>query len=159
MSREQIFYGKRLKAIRERVGLTQKNIASLLGVRENCYNQYESEYVIIPIKHLNTICNYFNVSLDYIFEFTKERNYPNINKEIDLKIIGQKLKEFRKENNLTQEKVAKFLNIDQPTWSIYEKGKSLIGTPFLYAICSKYNISADYLLGKIDTNTLKKMYK
>ena len=26
----------------------------------------------------------------------------------------------------------------------------LIATPFLYTICKKYNISADYLLGKID---------
>ena len=31
-----------------------------------------------------------------------------------------------------------------------EKGKYLISIPFLYTICKKYNISADYLLGKID---------
>ena len=146
-----MIYGKRLKSIRERIGLTQKEIASLLGVRENCYNQYESEYVIIPIKHLITLCNYYNVSLDYIFEFTEERNYSNINKDIDLKIVGDRLKNWRKEKGFTQVKIAEFLKIDQPTWSIYEKGKNLIGTPFLYTICKKYNISADYLLGKIDT--------
>ena len=39
-----------------------------------------------------------------------------------------------------------YLSMSDP----YEKGKTLILTSFLYTICKKYNISADYLLGKID---------
>ena len=65
-------------------------------------------------------------------------------------LCSKRLNEFRKENHLTQTKISGFLHIDQPTWSIYEAGKNLIGTPFLYDICKKYHISADYLLGKID---------
>ena len=42
------------------------------------------------------------------------------------------------------------LNTVHPVISNYESGKFLIATPFLYTICKKYNISADYLLGKID---------
>ena len=34
--------------------------------------------------------------------------------------------------------------------SDYENKKKFIPTPFLYQICKKYHISADYLLGKID---------
>ena len=33
-------------------------------------------------------------------------------------------------------------------------GKNIIATPFLYTICKKYNISADYLLGKTNTKKL-----
>ena len=33
----------------------------------------------------------------------------------------------------------------------YEKGKYIIATTYLYQICKRYNISADYLLGKIDS--------
>ncbi len=43
------------------------------------------------------------------------------------------------------------LNTVHPVITNYENGKHLIATPFLYTICSKYNISADYLLGKIDS--------
>ena len=153
MSREQIFYGKRLKAIRESANLSQKELANILGIAQQTYNHYEVQENIIPLKHLNFLANYYNVSIDYILGLSETSHISK--EEIDAITCGKRLKEFRKENNLTQEKVAKFLNIDQPTWSIYEKGKSLIGTPFLYAICNKYNISADYLLGRIDKNTLK----
>ena len=74
----------------------------------------------------------------------------NTNLNIDIHKIGQNLKEFRKENKLNQEKLAEFLNIGKGTIADYERGRYLIATPFLYQICKKYNISTDYLLGKID---------
>ena len=104
----------------------------------------------MPLKYLNQLCNYFDVSFDYIFSFTDKCCYQQQNKEINRTEIGKRLKEFRKENNLTQEKLASILNTVHPVISNYEKGKFLIALPFLYTICKKYNISADYLLGKID---------
>ena len=103
-----------------------------------------------PIKHLNTLCNYFDVSLDYIFSFTNIKQYPN-NKNIDLILLAKRIKETRKENKLTQIKLANILNVANGTVANYETARYLIATPFLYTICKKYNISADYLLGKIDT--------
>ena len=145
-----MFYRNRLREIREAQRISQKQLGDLLHIRENAYSQYETEYVIIPLKHLNTLCNYFNCSLDYLFGFTDEYNYQVSNKEIDLKFAGQRLKEFRKENKLTQVKLATFLNTVHPVITNYEKGKHLISTPFLYQICQKYHISADYLLGKTE---------
>ena len=139
-----------LKILRERKGLTQTEVGNLLNIDRSQYGKYETEYVIIPLKHLNTLCNYFNCSLDYLFGFTDEYNYQVSNKEIDLKFAGQRLKEFRKENKLTQVKLATFLNTVHPVITNYEKGKHLISTPFLYQICQKYHISADYLLGKTE---------
>ena len=78
-----------------------------------------------------------------------EENKNSIN-EIDPIKVGQRLKEFHKENKITQVKLANMLNTVQPVIANYEKGKYLISIPFLYTICKKYNISADYLLGKID---------
>ena len=143
-------YIKKLKELREKEKITQSKLSSLLKIHEYVYGQYEREYVIIPLKHLNTLCNYFNCSLDYIFGFTNEYNYQLINKEINLEFAGKRLKEFRKEQKLTQVKLATLLNTVQPVIANYEKGKHLIATPFLYQICQKYHISADYLLGKID---------
>ena len=143
-------YKERLKNIRDNKETLQKDIAKILNIKDNTYSEYENEYKIIPIKHLSKICNYFNVSLDYIFNFTNKENYSNIRKEINKELTRNRLKELRKENNLTQEKLAKIINVAKSTISDCERMSTTLATPFLYDICKKYNISADYLLGKID---------
>ena len=60
-------YMDRLRELRNNRNITQATLSSLLEIHEYVYGQYEREYVIIPLKHLNTLSNYFNVSLDYIF--------------------------------------------------------------------------------------------
>ena len=145
-----MIYGKRLKDLREEKGLKQYEIAELLNFHKNGYGQFERETTLLPIKHLNTLCNYFGVSLDYIFDFTSKIKYSNAKADIDLNIVKNRLKEFRKENNLSQEKLASILNVAKGTIGNYESSRSLIATPFLYTICKKYNISADYLLGKTE---------
>ena len=136
--------------MRENRGLKQYEVANLLNIYKGVYNEYEKEYVIIPIKHLVSLCNYFNVYLDYVFEFTNVSNYIECQKDIDKILSGDRLKLFRKENKLTQDKLAKILNISRTTIAEYERGTNIIATPFLYTICKKYKISADYLLGRTD---------
>lgn len=145
-----MLYKDRLKRLREEKELTQAFLAELLNIHEFVYGQYEREYTIMPIRHLNTLSNYFNVSVDYLFSFSLEKNYGNIRSSIDLNIVALRLKEFRKENKLTQESLAQLLNVVKGTVGNYESDRALIATPFLYEICKKYKISADYLLGKID---------
>lgn len=145
-----MIYSEKLIELRENKFIKQYDIAKVLDIHKGAYNQYETEHVIIPIKHLNTLCNYFDVSIDYIFGFNISKKYKNYKKDIDKKIVGENLKLFRKENKITQEKLAKELNVSRTTITEYERGTNLIATPFLYTICKKYNISADYLLGKID---------
>jgi len=141
----------KLKLIRERNGITQEVLAKVLNISVTCYSHYECNDDTIPIKHLNTLCNYFNVSLDYVFSFSDVKNYINSKNDIDLKIVSLRLKEFRKGNKLTQEKLAEFLKVVKGTIGNYESARALIATPFLYEICKKYKISADYLLGKVDS--------
>ncbi len=143
-------YGKKLKELREESSISQKTIADSIGIERSSYNQFEQQYDIIPINRLNQIANYFNTSIDFILDLTNNKNYENSKQDLDINISKVRLKEFRKENNLTQEKLAKFLQASQSTIAYFEKGRNLIATPFLYEICKKYNISADYLLGKID---------
>ncbi len=146
-------YKDRIKFLRERYGYTQKNIADILKIDRGLYAQYEIEYSIIPIKHLIKIANYFKVSIDYIFSFT-DKMEKVIPKEIDKKLSGKRIKELRKSLKLTQTEFVNHLNINQSTIAEYERGTNLIATYSLYSICKKYNISADYLLGRIDKNTI-----
>ena len=143
-------YGTIIKKLREEQNKTQQEIASILGIARQTYNHYEIQDSIIPLKHLNNLANYYNVSIDYIFELTKQRKYLNFKKEININLSKERLKSFRKEQKLTQVKLANILNTFHTVIVDYEHGKNLIATPFLYTICKKYKISADYLLGKIN---------
>ena len=143
-------YGNKLKELRENNHIKQIDLCKILKITNNTYSNYETEYQIIPIKHLNTICNFYNVSLDYIFSFTDIKQYTDNKKEIDKKFAGERLKKFRKKYQIKQQELSNLLNIGYGTISGYETCRYLIATPFLYTICKKYNISADYLLGKID---------
>ena len=145
-----MIYGEKIKALRERIGISQKQIADLINVERSAYNHYEKEHIIIAIKHLNTICNYLEVSIDYIFSLSENKFYTNTRQEIDKMLSAQRIKEFRKGLKLTQVGLAKILNVGQSTIAEYERGTNIIATPFLYTICKTYNISADYLLGRID---------
>lgn len=143
-------YSIRLKELREKNKKLQKDLAQLLEIDINTYGPYERENDTIPIKYLNILCNYFDVSIDYIFDFTNQPQYPNSIKAIDKKISGTRLKEFRKSNKITQTELGEVLKCSYGTIAGYERGRYLIATPFLYDICKNYKISADYLLGKID---------
>ncbi len=143
-------YKDKMNEIRTSKDISQKEIAKVLAISPFTYSHYETQDAIIPIKHLNTFCNYFDVSIDYFFNLTDKIKYSPSNKEINLTLSGKRLKEIRKENKLTQEKLSKILNVARTIITEYEKGNFPIATHSLYTICKKYNISADYLLGKID---------
>ena len=124
-------YGTIIKKLREEQNKTQQEIASILGIARQTYNHYEIQDSIIPLKHLNNLANYYNVSIDYIFELTKQRKYSNFKKEININLSKERLKAFRKEQKLTQVKLANILNTFHTVIVDYEHGKNLIATPFL----------------------------
>lgn len=140
----------RLKDIREEHELKQKEVASLLGVSRSVYAMWETEHDFIPILRLNNFCNIFKISLDYALELTNIKNYPNSKKEIDYLKLTERLKNLRKENHLTQDKLSQKLNITRSLISKYENNNNLILTSFLIEYSKYFNISCDYLVGKID---------
>ena len=144
-------YGIRLFQLRDRMGLTKVEMANLLKISDSLYSRYEKEKQTIPIKHLNELCNYFDVSLDYIFGFSDERKYKHYKAKINLHLSAERLKKLRKENGLTQLKLSEILNTDNSMISKYERALYPIATSFLFDLCKKYHISADYLLGKTNS--------
>ncbi len=141
-------YGIYMKKIRILNDKNQIDIAKILNISAYTYSHYETQDAIIPLKHLIKFCDYFKVSLDFIFNFTDKMKYKNL-KNYET-ITKNNLKVYRKLNNITQKQLAKELNITQSAISEYEKGHKMISTPVLYSICQKYHISADYLLGRIE---------
>lgn len=141
----------RVKEIRLEKKLTQKNIAEILNIRKETYTQFETmKRDIFPIKKFNELANYFNVSMDYLLKLSNKKQILLNNLQLDSINIGKRLKEIRKENNLYQETLANEIGVTIALISEYENGKRLLSLPFAYVICKKYNISIDWLYGKIN---------
>ena len=141
---------ERLFFLREEKDLTQEDIGKILNVSRVAISQWETSKEIIPLEQLNAYANYFNVSLDYIVQISNVKEYKIINKSLDPKIVGKRLLYIRHKFGITQEELANNLNTTHSTISAYETGKTLILTVFAYQICVKYNVSMDWLCGRVD---------
>ncbi len=140
-----------IKFMREEEGIPQKEIAKKLGVSRSTYSLWELEINMIPLPRLVELCKIYSCSIDYILGLNKRlKKYPNMKYDINRNLCSKRLKEIRKEHKYTQDKIAKKLNTDNGVISRYESGKTLILTSFLMEYAKIFNISSDYLLGKID---------
>lgn len=59
----------------------------------------------------------------------------------------QRLKDLREDNDLTQEELAKLLNMKREQYRRYEAGINEIKASHIIMFAKFYNVSADYILG------------
>ena len=149
---------KRLKLLREEKELKQYDLANLLNIDNTTYSGWETGKDTITLRNLNKLCNYYDVSIDYLLNLTDIRNYKIINKEIELKVVGKNLRTMRKELNLLQKDIFNLLNTTSSTYSAYETGKVLMQTTFIYMIAKEYGYSIDWLLGKTTNKKYEKAH-
>ncbi len=142
---------ERLYFLREENDLTQREMGKIIGVSRAAISQWENTKEIIPLEKLNIYANYFKVSMDYIVGFSNIKKAKIVEDKpvLDRKVIGKKLLEIRKKNQVTQSQLAQILNTSHSTISAYENGKTLILTTFAYQICLKYGVSMDFLCDRI----------
>jgi len=134
-------------SLRKNQELSQRTMANLLNVSKSTYARWETGEEIIPLKHLVNLCNYFKVTMNYIFNLSSNNDFNKYDytKKINKKEIGEKIKSIRKKENLTQYELALLFNTSQSTISAYESGKTLLLTTFAYQLSKKFNISLDSL--------------
>lgn len=58
----------RLRGMREDNDMTQAQIAKVLGTSQTMYARYERGANEMPIRHLVTLCTFYNVSADYFLD-------------------------------------------------------------------------------------------
>ena len=140
---------ERLYFLREKCDLTQEQMGKIVGVKKFSISNWEKTKEIIPLEKLNIYSNYFNISLDYILNLSDNpKSNLNTNHILDKSDIGNRLKQLRIKNNLSQREMAKILNTTQSAVWSYETGKTLILTAFAYQICKHFNVSMDWICGK-----------
>lgn len=65
-------YIQRIRDLREDNDMKQSEIAMILKTTQRVYSRYETGINEMPIRHIITLCRYYNVSADYILGFTDE---------------------------------------------------------------------------------------
>ena len=61
-----MYYYQRIRDLREDHDLSQTDIAKILDMKQQQYSNYESGRREIPVHHLITLADYYNVSIDYL---------------------------------------------------------------------------------------------
>jgi len=60
--------GAKIKALRKRDDITQERLSDALGVTSQAVSRWESENGYPDIEYIAPIANFFNVTIDYLFD-------------------------------------------------------------------------------------------
>ena len=71
--------GKQIKALRNRDGVTQDRLADALGVTSQAISKWENEIGYPDIEYIVPIANFFNVTIDALFEHDRSESESKIN--------------------------------------------------------------------------------
>jgi transcriptional regulator with XRE-family HTH domain len=66
--------GERLKQVRQKAGLKQKEMAALFGLKMPGYNRIERDKVKLTLDHLITLKKKFGISLDWLITGETEKS-------------------------------------------------------------------------------------
>ena len=69
-------FTEKLRGLREDNDLTQEKIAAVLGTSQTMYARYERGANEMPIRHLITLCKFYNVSADYFLDTVPNHSRP-----------------------------------------------------------------------------------
>ena len=162
-------FSLRLKELRIKNGMYQKDVAKILGIERTTYVKYETGVTEPDIKTLIKLADIFNVTLDYLLgrstsstasgspspegKATIQQNEsPLTNKELALievkNMFSLRLKGLRVDKKLTQIQLAQELNVSIGAVGNWEAGKRMPDYSALLKIADYFLVSVDYLLGR-----------
>ncbi|MCT3091767.1 helix-turn-helix transcriptional regulator [Lactococcus lactis] len=132
-------FAEQLKTLRKINGITQKELAEKLKIKQNSYSDWENGKSEPNIEMLVRIADYFDVSLDYLMG----GKMKNITEAFSLC-----LKKIRMKRKLSQKQIAEELKISQQQYSKWEGGIITPNAETLVRLADYFDVSVDYLLGR-----------
>ncbi|WP_083122541.1 helix-turn-helix domain-containing protein [Megasphaera sp. DISK 18] len=132
----KIKLGDKLKKLREKKGLMQRDVCLALKIEQSTLANYENNRRIPSLDVLIALADYYGTSLDYLAGRTDESTIP----------FSLLFKQLREQHGLTQYQLGQKLNISPSAIGMYEQGRRLPDIPILIKIASYFGTSLDYLL-------------
>ena len=135
--------GDKLRKLRTDNQLTQKEFAQIFGLSDARYSQYETGRRTPDLETLASFAKYYGVSLDYITGFSD----LIASNTTTSKIFGKRLRQLRREYNMTQADLGEKLGVGKTTISNYETGNSYPDNENILKLSKIFEVTTDYLLG------------
>lgn len=63
-------------------------------------------------------------------------------------MLGQRIKDLRKQKHISQTELGKFVGVSQTTVTAWENGRAEPSSAFLSKLADLFNVTTDYLLGR-----------
>ncbi len=136
--------GDRIKELRVKHGLTQRDIAALLDVSPSTVGMYEQNRREPDANTLVKISEHFDVSTDYLLG-TPEKNEPSSSSPISG--FGMLMRQVREEKGITVEKMAVDLGMSASLLIGIEAKSVPPSFNAAIKIANYLEVSIDYLLG------------
>lgn len=150
--------GDKLRALRDKHNMTAQELADKLGVTAPAISMWERNKREIDNSTLLRIATIFNVTTDYLlgapaFKPTLSKHDElDIQKRLNTPEIGNRIKNLRKQYNMTQDELGYKITATKSMISLWENGKRKIDTTTLSKLAKIFNVSTDYLINGNNTN-------
>lgn len=155
-------FSKRVKELREEEGSSLEEVATKIGLDTQTYASLEGRSHALTLDALKWVSNYFDVTIAYLVGETNVRQFTDDKQEVykvpqeearALELdntanttFGERLRQVRELEGLTQVEMAEALNVSQPAYVEWEKGRTQ-PTPDKFPLIAKVlNTSIVYLL-------------
>ncbi|MCW2278558.1 helix-turn-helix domain-containing protein [Heliophilum fasciatum] len=151
-------FGKKLRSMREKAGLTQKELADAIGVGESTISFYESDKREPGKDVLLKLVNTLNVSLDYLYgridspHLGDHGNAASTHEaRPDVSVFASRLRAGLAAVSLTPEEASVECKVTLGyLQQLMTEPPSLPGISTLYKLAEMIGVTADYLAGYTD---------
>lgn len=82
-----MYYTDRMNWLRDIKNITQKEIAAYLGIKQQQYARYEKGINVMPVTYLIKLCQFYNISADYILGLTSRIETINTENEKEKELV------------------------------------------------------------------------
>ena len=146
--------GEKIKTFRNRLNITQQELADLSGISLRALSNYEKGSRIPPLEIMIRIAKALNVDIKDLDEKSPLVDYYD-------DILGKKIKLYRKYKSLTQKQLADKIGVSEITIRRYESNQKEPKHNTLIKIAEALDISIKELIDyeDIKTNNLAKLQR
>lgn len=144
VAKPNISFAECLKEARKLSGLSQQAIADKLGISNQAYSRWETGKFEPNLESLKKLAKVLNTSPNYLLGYNQTESIAKAIPQENT--FPKRLKELRKLANLTQVEMAEALNVSQPAYVDWEKGRTQPTLDKVPLIAKVLNTSIDYLL-------------
>lgn len=136
----------RLKELRQKNNLTLEKLGQKVNIPKNTLSRYESGKREPKIETWKKLADYFNVSTSYLMGLNSNS-------------FGNRIKELRIKNGLSQGDLAKVTGLTRQAISNYENNERTPNNEIWQKLADCFNVSIPSARGEIDTELIAKIAK